>query len=74
MADTAARPTELGDGGWRYHTDGALPVHVWPEGDLVGHDVDSDDDCACLPQSIPVSGGDGSLGWILRHSALDGRP
>ena len=56
---------------WRSHTDGS-PVHVWPETDIVEHDVDSDD-CICGPDTVPVARQNGSVGWMIRHHSLDGR-
>jgi hypothetical protein len=60
--------------GWRTHTDGS-PVHVWPEDDLVDHDLeDHDGGCICGPLITPVPREDGSYGWMITHHALDGRP
>jgi hypothetical protein len=56
--------------GWRVHTD--APVHVWPDGDLVDHEVEGDD-CVCGVTSEPVARDDGSFGWVNTHHALDGR-
>ena len=53
------------------HTDGS-PAHVWPEDDLVDHDVEGDD-CVCGVTSEPVERDDGSFGWVNTHHALDGR-
>jgi len=46
-------------------------VHVMPIGDIVEH-VDSDE-CVCGPKMKPVSRDDGSIGWVILHSSLDGR-
>lgn len=60
--------------GWVHHLDGSRPVHVWPDGDLVEHETDTDEaDCVCGPQVIPVGRRDGSVGWVYRHHPLDGR-
>lgn len=48
-------------------------VHVWPPGDLVGHEIEGDD-CVCGPRSEPVHRADGSVGWVVVHHALDARP
>lgn len=48
-------------------------VHVYPVNDLVDHDLDGGD-CACGPTAEPVERDDGSMGWVLVHHALDGRP
>ena len=56
---------------WLVHTDGS-PVHIWPEADLIEHDLDGDD-CVCGVTTTPVSRDDGSIGWTLTHHALDGR-
>jgi hypothetical protein len=47
-------------------------VHVFPLGDLVDHDTDTDG-CVCGPTTTPVERDDGSIGWVLTHHALDGR-
>ena len=47
-------------------------VHVLPVADLVEH-TDSDD-CLCGPAVEPVPAEDGSIGWVVSHHALDGRP
>lgn len=31
------------------------------------------DDCPCGPVAEPVKRADGSVGWIVKHNALDGR-
>lgn len=62
---------------WNYHTeisDPVQPVHVWPEADLVMHDLDDDGSCVCAPIAVAVARDDGSVGWMFRHTALDGRP
>lgn len=48
--------------------------HVYPIGDLVEHDIDSDGDCVCGPRIEPVPIDDmGGLGWMFVHASLDGR-
>lgn len=47
-------------------------LHVHPLGDLVQHDLDSED-CVCGPTVRPVMHDDGSIGWLILHHALDGR-
>lgn len=56
---------------WRAHVDGE-PVHVWPDDDLIDHDLDGDD-CVCGPRTEPVERDDGSVGWVIVHHSLDGR-
>ena len=46
-------------------------AHVYPLGDLIEHDIDSDD--VCLPDQIPVERDDGSIAWVVSHHSLDGR-
>lgn len=50
----------------------AEDVHVWPENDLIEHDVDGGE-CTCGPTTEPVPRDDGSMGWLVLHHALDGR-
>ncbi len=47
------------------------PLHVYPLRDLVAHELD--DDCPCGPRAEPAERGDGSLGFVMVHHALDGR-
>ena len=47
-------------------------VHVYPIGDLIEHDTDSED-CICGPQVEAVPRKDGTLGWVYTHHSLDGR-
>jgi len=47
-------------------------VHVHPGGDLIDHDLESDD-CVCGPGMRPVRRADGSIEWIVTHHSLDGR-
>jgi hypothetical protein len=47
-------------------------VHVWPDGDLIEHEIEGDD-CPCGPQIEPVPCDDGSMGWLIVHNSLDGR-
>ena len=47
-------------------------VHVYPVGDLIEHDTDTDD-CACGPTVHGVKRLDGSIGWVLVHHSLDAR-
>lgn len=46
--------------------------HVWPDNDLIVHDVESED-CVCGPAFQPVPRADGSVGWLVIHHSLDGR-
>lgn len=45
-------------------------VHVVPVDDLK-HEIC--EECICGPTAEPVKRDDGSVGWVLIHSALDGR-
>lgn len=47
-------------------------VHVYPVGDLVEHDTNSDQ-CVCGPEAEAVKRDDGSVGWVVSHHSLDGR-
>ena len=47
-------------------------MHVFPVGDLVAHDTESED-CFCGPRIWPVKRDDGSVGWVVTHHSLDGR-
>jgi hypothetical protein len=50
-------------------------LHVSPIGDLVEHDTSTaEPDCVCGPRTKPVKRADGSMGWVLVHNSLDGRP
>lgn len=53
-------------------TDAATDLHVHPADDIIEHDL-SGDDCPCGPRPQPVKREDGSVGWLLVHSSLDGR-
>jgi len=49
-------------------------VHVYPDNDLVEHDTDTNEaDCMCGPTTRPIKRKDGSVGWVITHSSLDGR-
>lgn len=54
---------------WNYHTDIGVDrtVHVWPENDVVGHDLDGT--CVCVPLVVTYANG---VSQIIHHS-LDGR-
>lgn len=45
-------------------------MHVVPDRDMVEH---SPDDCICGPRTEPVKRENGSYGWMVIHSSLDGR-
>lgn len=47
-------------------------VHTYPVDDLIDHDTDGGD-CPCGPTTEPVMRDDGSNGWLVIHSSLDGR-
>lgn len=47
-------------------------VHVYPLDDLIEHEIVGSD-CVCGPKERPVEADDGSIGWIVVHSSLDGR-
>ncbi len=47
-------------------------MHVAPVDDLIEHDT-SGGDCVCGPATKPVFRIDGSCGWLVTHTALDGR-
>lgn len=44
-----------------------------PLNDVIEHDVDGQDACACGPLVEPVQRRDGSIGWVYTHHAVDGR-
>ena len=46
-------------------------VHVVPLGDNFFHEPE--DDCLCGPEVEAVPRPDGSFGWLVSHSSLDGR-
>lgn len=46
-------------------------LHVIPLNDLIEHDTAGE--CVCVPASQPVKRDDGSVGWLMVHSSLDGR-
>jgi hypothetical protein len=46
-------------------------VHVVPDDDLIGHQLDAD--CVCSPSPELVQRGDGGDGWVVVHHSLDGR-
>lgn len=45
-------------------------MHVVPDRDIVDHEPD---DCMCGPRTEPMQREDGSYGWMVVHSSLDGR-
>lgn len=49
-----------------------MTQHVVPINDLVDHELT--EDCVCGPATEPVVRDDGSVGWVILHQALDGRP
>jgi len=46
-------------------------LHVHPLADLIEHELT--EDCPCGPRAQREERADGSDGWLLIHSALDGR-
>lgn len=48
--------------GWRRHIN--PPVHVWPEDDLIDHDL-ATEDCVCGPEITDTG--------VVVHYSLDGR-
>ena len=46
-------------------------IHTVPVADLLAHE--DSDACACLPYVEPVPRADGSMGWLVTHTAWDGR-
>jgi hypothetical protein len=58
---------------WRYlRTEPHIAV-VYPEDDILAHDVDGEDECVCGPKVEPFPARDGSMCWIYIHNSLDGR-
>lgn len=47
-------------------------VHVYPVGDFVDHDTETEE-CVCIPDVEHVVCKDGSDGWVYMHHSLDGR-
>lgn len=47
-------------------------VHVYPTGDIIEHDTDTDD-CMCGPYTEAVEAEDGGYGWVIIHHSADGR-
>jgi hypothetical protein len=52
---------------------GQSSYHVYPIDDLVEHDMTSDGECVCGPETVPVERDDGSIGYVIVHHSLDGR-
>ncbi|MCW2674805.1 MAG: hypothetical protein JWP14_3394 [Frankiales bacterium] len=48
-------------------------VHVLPLADTVAHQENDEGDCVCGPHTHPIERKDGSIGWLIVHSSLDGR-
>ncbi|WP_435110148.1 hypothetical protein [Nocardiopsis synnemataformans] len=49
-------------------------LHVVPNNDLIEHDWSTNDaTCVCGPTTKPIKRPDGSVGWVITHSSLDGR-
>ncbi|UUX60151.1 hypothetical protein [Glutamicibacter halophytocola] len=46
--------------------------HVYPEGDLIEHDTENQDQCVCGPTSELIQHEDGDR-WLHTHHSLDGR-
>lgn len=46
-------------------------VHVYPNGDIVIHDIA--ENCVCIPEVMPVERDDGTVGFMYVHHSLDGR-
>lgn len=46
--------------------------HVYPVGDVITHDTDTDD-CPCGPTTTPVVADDGTVNFVSAHHSLDGR-
>lgn len=55
---------------WDMEPMGTDIAHVIPVNDLLAHEHES---CACLPFVQPHQRDDGSYGWVVIHSAWDGR-
>lgn len=60
----------VGTPGW-HHGGTGDEQHVWPCRDVIVHEGE---DCECRPQVVPLERPDGSIGWLVKHRALDGRP
>jgi hypothetical protein len=54
-------------------TDDGNHVHVLPISDTIEHQENDEGDCICGPRAEPVARKDGSTGWLIVHSSLDGR-
>lgn len=69
---SAEREAEAG--GWRHHCwpDADGYIHVWPQADLIEHEV-AGEDCVCGPEVRLVVNKAGMDTWIVRHHSLDGR-
>lgn len=59
--------------GWRFFCVDPHTAVVFPDGDLIVHDVYGEDRCVCGPSVEPVKRKDGSVSWIYTHHSLDGR-
>jgi hypothetical protein len=60
--------------GWEAATvDGGVHVHVLPLADTVEHNENDEGDCICGAHTHPIERPDGTVGWMIVHSSLDGR-
>lgn len=48
-----------------------MNLHVLPMGDQIIHETN--EDCVCGPDVVPVKREDGSIGYVITHHSLDGR-
>lgn len=48
-----------------------VTIHVWPDGDLVEHELSPT--CPCSPVETEERTPGGVLTWLFTHSSLDGR-
>lgn len=55
-----------------WQLDGGNIAHVMPINDAVLHEIH--EGCVCGPEVEPLAREDGTIGWMISHPALDGRP
>jgi hypothetical protein len=58
---------------WRFNCVEPHIAVIYPQDDLIVHDVHGGDACICGPAVEPVPCRDGSMSWMVTHHSLDGR-